>query len=234
MHPTPSICTVDDAGTAWIRMRFKKNKVWVEVDADHVPVLRDGRARIKYQLDQPYEYRVKRQDLRTLEERPAAAPQPRPLPRAERAEPPSEPAADRVVYIYTDGASSGNPGPAGIGVVLKYGAQRKEISAFIGRATNNIAELLAIQTGLAAVRNKRLPVRVHTDSSYAFGVLSLNWKPKKNTDIILAIRKQMAAFSDLRLIKVRGHRGVVENERADELATSAIRKAGRGTEPGEI
>lgn len=234
MQPTPSTCTVDEAGTAWIRMRFKKNKVWVEADADHVPILRDGRARIKYQLGQPHEYRVKPQDLRTLEETPPAPPQPRPLPCAERAKPPSEPAADRAVYIYTDGASSGNPGPAGIGVVLKYGAQRKEISEFIGRATNNIAELLAIQTGLAAVRNKRLPVRVHTDSSYAFGVLSLNWKPKKNTDIIRAIRKQMAAFSDLRLIKVRGHHGVVENERADELATSAIRKAGRGTEPGEI
>jgi ribonuclease HI len=233
MNLKSSMHATDSTGTAWIRMRFKKNKVWVEADADQAPILRDGRARIKYQLDQPHEYRVKRQDLRTLEETPAAPP-PRPLPSAERARPPSEPAADRIVQIYTDGASSGNPGPAGIGVVLKYGAQRKEISAFIGRATNNIAELLAIQKGLAAVRNKRLPVRVYTDSSYAFGVLTLNWKPKKNTDIIRAIRRQMAAFADLRLIKVRGHHGVVENERADELATSAIRQAGRGTEPGEI
>jgi len=226
MHPTPSTRTIDAAGTAWIRMRFKKNKVWVEADADHAPILRGGRARIKYQLDQPHEYRVKRQDLSALDEPPAAA-QPRPLPCAGRAKPPPEPGGDRIVHIYTDGASSGNPGPAGIGVVLKYGAQRKEISAFIGRATNNIAELLAIQKGLAAVRNTRLPVRVYTDSRYAFGVLTLNWEPKKNTDIIRAIRRQMAGFSDLKLIKVQGHHGVVENERADELATSAIRQAGR-------
>lgn len=227
MHPIPSIRTIDDTGTAWIRMRFKKNKVWVEADAENAPILKDGRARIKYQLDQPYEYRVKRQDLRSLDERPAAVRQPRMQPCGERAKPPTEPAEGRIVHIYTDGASSGNPGPAGIGVVLQYGAQRKEIAAYIGETTNNIAELLAIQKGLAAVRNTRLPVRVYTDSSYAFGVLTLNWKPKKNTEIICAIRRQMTTFADLKLIKVRGHYGVVENERADALATSAIRQAGR-------
>jgi ribonuclease HI len=226
MSPISSNRATDPAGTAWVRMRFKKNKVWVEADAAGRPLQMDGRVRIKYQLDQPHEYRVKHHDLRCLEEVPAEDPQ-TPLGRpAGRAKPPSDPPADRIVHIHTDGASSGNPGPAGIGVVLQYGSRRREISEYIGAATNNIAELLAIQKGLAAVRNRRLPVRVYTDSGYAFGVLTLGWKPKKNTEIISAIRKQMAAFDDLKLVKVRGHHGVLENERADELATSAVRQAG--------
>lgn len=225
MNPKASMTATDAAGAAWVRMRFKKNKVWVEADADGRPLQKGGRVRIKYQLDQPHEYRVKRNDVIGLDEKPAETPPPAP-PAAGSAKPPDDPGGAPIVHIYTDGASSGNPGPAGIGVVLQCGAQRKEISEYIGRATNNIAELLAIQKGLAAVKNRGLPVRVYTDSSYAFGVLTLNWKPKKNADLIGAIRRSMAAFADLKLVKVRGHRGVVGNERADELATSAIRQAG--------
>jgi ribonuclease HI len=226
MSPTPLTRAIDDTGAAWIRMRFKNNKVWVEADSDNAPLLKDGRVRIKYQLGQPHEYRVKRSDLRSLDERPAEVAQAPTQHLTKPAKPPADTAGGRIVHIYTDGASSGNPGPAGIGVVLQCGAHRKEISSYIGEATNNVAELLAIQRGLAAVRNPRLSVRVYTDSSYAFGVLALNWKPKKNMDLIRTIRKHMATFDDLKLIKVRGHHGVVENERADELAASAVRQAG--------
>jgi len=213
--------------TKWIRMRFKTNKVWVEAGADGRPRQKGGRVRIKYQLNQDQDYRVRVENLCPLEGPATALPE----PSAETASTP-DPAADGrcasgVVNIYTDGASSGNPGPSGIGVVLTYGGQRKEISEYIGEATNNIAELMAIQKGLSAVKNRRLPVRVYTDSTYAHGVLALNWKPKKNRDLITAIRRSMAAFARLKLVKVPGHTGVAENERADELATAAIRKAGR-------
>ncbi|MBI5582086.1 MAG: ribonuclease HI [Deltaproteobacteria bacterium] len=206
-------------------MRFKNNKVWVAADAEGRPLEIGGRALIKYQLDQPQDYRVGTENLRRLAEVAAA-------PRAPAAKVPRRPAAavtDRpeegVVHIYTDGASSGNPGPSGIGVVLIYGSQRKEIGEYIGEATNNIAELLAIQKGLAAVKKKNLPVRVYTDSSYAHGVLTRNWKAKKNQELIAAIRKDMAAFRDLRLVKVEGHKGVVENDRADRLAVAATKEA---------
>ena len=226
MNSTPSIVTTDSTGTAWIRMRFKKNKVWVEADAQGRPFQKEGRVRIKYQLDQPHEYWVKRQNVSSLDEGLPEVPKP-PEPRStvrstlEHAEEKS-----RIVHIYTDGASSGNPGPSGVGVVLTCGEKRREISEYIGYATNNIAELTAIQKGLAAVRNRRLPVRVYTDSSYAYGVLALNWKPKKNTDLIAAIRQTMSSFPLLTLVKVPGHQGVAGNERADALATSAIRQAG--------
>jgi ribonuclease HI len=205
-------------------MRFRRNKVWVAVDAHDRPIQSDGRVRIKYQLDQPHEYWVKAQNLKALDE---TAEDPASVTRTAGCVPRSTEAAEggRIVNVYTDGASSGNPGPSGIGVVMQYGTQRKELSEYIGRATNNVAELLAIYKGLAAVKNKRLPVRVYTDSSYAHGVLALNWMPKKNLELIAAIRKSMAAFADIRLVKVRGHHGIVENERADELATAAIRNA---------
>jgi len=224
--------TTGSTGTNWIRMRFKRNKVWVEAGADGLPLQRGGRVRIKYQLNQDQDYRVRAESLLPLEGSSAASPEPPaeapPIPEAVA----DDSGAGRVVHVYTDGASSGNPGPSGIGVVLTYGRQRKEISEYIGEATNNIAELMAIQKGLASVKNKRLPVRVYTDSTYAHGVLALNWKPKKNLDLVTAIRRSMSAFARLKLVKVPGHQGVAENERADELATSAIRNAGGRYERG--
>ena len=84
------------------------------------------------------------------------------------------------IRIYADGASSGNPGPSGIGVLLRYREHEKEISRNIGLGTNNIAELEAIRTGLLEVKNPDLPVRVYTDSGYAYGLLTLGWKARKN------------------------------------------------------
>jgi ribonuclease HI len=208
-------------------MRFRQNKVWAEADAEGRPAAHDGRVRIKYQLDQPHEYGVRAESLKTLEETTQAEARP-PAKRRQRVAAATEAGMqgreEPGIHIYTDGASSGNPGPSGIGVVLRYGDRCKEISEYIGTATNNIAELTAIQRGLAAVRQKHLPVRLHTDSGYALGMLSLNWKPKANHALIAAIRKSMAEFRDLKLIKVRGHQGIADNERADKLATSAIRK----------
>jgi ribonuclease HI len=88
-----------------------------------------------------------------------------------------------------------------------------------------MAELEAIRSGLMAVKNSNLPVRVFTDSTYAFGVLTKGWKAKKNQDIIESIKKILSKFNDLKFIKVKGHVGIEGNERADFLATSAITKA---------
>ena len=64
-----------------------------------------------------------------------------------------------------------------------------------------------------------------TDSKYAYGLLMLNWKPRKNLQLVESIKKTMAAFKDVKIIKVKGHSGHPENEKADFLATSAIKKA---------
>ena len=129
------------------------------------------------------------------------------------------------ICVFTDGASSGNPGPSGIGVLLRFGEHEKEISKFIGEATNNIAELKAILAGLSALKNPDIPVRLFTDSSYAYGLLVLKWKPRKNQQLVESIRQMMTQFKDLKIIKVKGHAGHPGNEKADFLATSAIKKA---------
>jgi len=226
-----------DDNINWKRMVFKKNKVWLATDQDQKPVTKNGKVLIRYQLDQDYEYWVLSKNITPIDS----------LQRTEKTEKGKkstqksskqkdtktisdtgvliETSCDNAINIYTDGASSGNPGPSGIGVVLCFGKHEKEISRYIGITTNNMAELEAIRSGLMAVKNSNLPVRVFTDSRYAYGVLTKGWKAKKNQDIIESIKKILSKFNDLKFIKVKGHAGIEGNERADFLATSAIKKA---------
>lgn len=216
-------------------MWFKTNKVWMAVDSRGKPLTKDGKVLIKYQLKQDYEYWVNRKNVSPID-----SPPPQTKARRKNKSPSKKSAAGKAgtestawdesayagkICIFTDGASSGNPGPSGIGVLLRYGEREKEISRFIGNATNNIAELKAIQAGLTAVKNTEIPVRVFTDSSYAYGLLVSNWKARKNQDLVDSIKKTIAKFKDLKIIKVKGHSGQAGNETADFLATSAIKKA---------
>jgi ribonuclease HI len=132
-----------------------------------------------------------------------------------------------TVHVWTDGACTGNPGPAGIGVVVIDGDIRREHSEYLGHGTNNIAELTAVLRGLDMVTEPDRPIRVYTDSSYSIGVLSLNWKAKANTELVLEIRDRLRAFPRLAFVKVAGHAGIPENERCDQLARRAITSAGR-------
>lgn len=129
---------------------------------------------------------------------------------------------DGIIEVYTDGACSGNPGPCGYGLLVREGSSYREISEYLGHGTNNIAELTAIGVALVTIEDKSAPVRIYTDSSYSIGVLTKNWKAKKNTALIMGIRAQISEFQDVRLIKVKGHAGHPLNERADTLATSSL------------
>ena len=71
-----------------------------------------------------------------------------------------------TIFLYTDGASSGNPGPGGYGVVLKCGRLEKEMSGGFARTTNNRMELLAVIVGLEAIKWQDAVVEVYSDSSY--------------------------------------------------------------------
>ena len=204
----------------WKRMRFKKNKVWLAVDRSGKPIEENDKVLIKYQLDQTHEYWVRRRSIKPLESDSAEMQgneKRQPLARADDRE---------GILIFTDGASSGNPGPAGIGVVFRFGKHEKEISEYIGLATNNIAELKAIEAGLLALKKTDLPVRIFTDSKYAYGVLTLGWKAKANSELVQSIKKTMKKFKNLKIVKVKGHAGDEGNERADFLATSAIKNSG--------
>lgn len=221
--------TISKDNIQWKRMCFKGNKVWVAVDPNGNFITRNGRVLMKYQIDQDYEYRVYERDLQPLDDTSEKRPPEIPSPKSTATGRPPEPRLDQedssrnVIRVYTDGASSGNPGPAGIGIVLRYGEYEKEISRYIGISTNNIAELEAIRTALMEIKKTELPVRVYTDSGYAFGLLALGWRPQKNQALVNTIKQRIAEFKDIKFIKVRGHAGHEENERADRLATSAIK-----------
>lgn len=223
---------------SWKRMRFKNNKVWLATEPDGKAVVKDGKVLIKYQLSQDYEYWVNPKAVHSLDVAPHKSAGRKKdksgKHSAKRDDVRSKIAAvdkalqSGAICIFTDGASAGNPGPSGIGVVLRYGKHEKEISKFIGIATNNIAELEAIRAGLSALKQRHLPVRIFTDSNYAYGLLVLGWKPRKNQNLLESVKKLISQFKDLRIIKVKGHAGVAGNERADLLATSAIKEAGIG------
>ena len=216
----------------WQRMYLKKNKVWVAVDDQDDPIVANGKYLIKYQLAQDYEYWVHTASVRPIEDPQAqtqipasTSPSKKKLTTPKSLSNTQQSIDQETVFIFTDGASSGNPGPSGIGILLRFGSHEKEISNSIGNATNNVAELEAIRIALLELKKKDLPVRIFTDSSYAHGVLVLGWKARKNKKLILSIKNSMSTFKDLKLIKVKGHEGLEGNERADFLATSAIKKS---------
>jgi ribonuclease HI len=127
------------------------------------------------------------------------------------------------IVAYCDGACSGNPGPAGLGVVILEGSIRTEISEPLGEGTNNIAELTAIERVLDTAPDPGRPLVIYTDSEYAIGVLSKGWKAKANVALVERVRERLAKRPATRLVHVRGHAGIELNERADELAREAVR-----------
>ncbi len=126
------------------------------------------------------------------------------------------------MIVYADGACSRNPRPAGLGVVIIDGDRRIELSEYLGSGTNNIAELTAILRALEEVVDADRPVVIHTDSQYSIGVLQKGWKAKANTELVASLKDVLAGRRRVRLVYVRGHAGVLLNERADALAREAV------------
>jgi ribonuclease HI len=137
------------------------------------------------------------------------------------------------IEIYTDGACSGNPGPGGWGVVLRAGAHEKELSGGEDETTNNRMELMAAIAALEELKQASA-VDLFTDSTYVRdGIMKWihNWKrngwktaarkPVKNVDLWKRLEQVMEPH-DIEWHWVKGHDGHPDNERADELARSAI------------
>ena len=134
-----------------------------------------------------------------------------------------------MVVIYTDGSSRGNPGPGGYGAVLKYKALRKELSGGFRSTTNNRMELLAVIKGLQALKKPNSPVTVYSDSKYVVDAVEKGWlwswikkgfKGKKNKDLWLQFAEVYKQHR-VKLQWVKGHAGIPENERCDQLAVEA-------------
>ena len=134
-----------------------------------------------------------------------------------------------MIELYTDGSSSGNPGPGGYGAILRSGQHYKELSEGFRKTTNNRMELLAVIKGLETIKKPGQEVMVFSDSKYVidsiekrwvFGWVKIGFKGKKNKDLwlrFLDVHKR----HNIRFTWVRGHNGHPENERCDELAVLA-------------
>ncbi|HQP48628.1 MAG TPA: ribonuclease HI [Spirochaetota bacterium] len=144
---------------------------------------------------------------------------------------------DGEITVYTDGGSSGNPGPGGYGVVILHDGERRELSGGFSRTTNNRMELMGVITALRSLGKTDRPITLYTDSSYVVNGITKGWAAKWRNSNWIKSDKKPAINPDLweelldlikplkiRFMWVKGHAGNIYNERCDELAVSSARK----------
>ena len=137
------------------------------------------------------------------------------------------------VYIYTDGACKGNPGPGGWGALLRFQDAEKEFFGGEDNTTNNRMEMMASIEALSKL-SRPCEVVLTTDSQYLRKGITewiINWKkrgwktankkPVKNADLWKQL-DELVQKHDVTWNWVKGHSGHAENERADELANKGI------------
>ena len=140
---------------------------------------------------------------------------------------------NKDIYIYTDGACRGNPGPGGWGAILVYKNNRKEIKGGSLLTTNNIMELRAVIEALSLLKFSS-NIILTTDSNYvkdgitkwihnwkSKGWKTSNKKPVKNKELWVKL-DELASKHKIDWRWVKGHSGHLENERADLLANQGI------------
>ena len=146
-------------------------------------------------------------------------------------------ASGGLVELFTDGACSGNPGPGGWGVLIRWGNHEKTLCGGEKETTNNRMELMAAIQALESL-TRGVNATLFTDSKYVKDGITqwiVNWKcngwktaakkPVKNVDLW----KRLDGALERHTVEwqwVKGHAGHVENERADELARQGLQEQG--------
>jgi len=130
-----------------------------------------------------------------------------------------------MLKIYVDGASKGNPGPSGIGVVIcRDGEILKNIASFIGNATNNVAEYMAL---IYALQESLIlhaeNIEINTDSQLLYRQIKKIYKIKsiKILGLYNQVLQLMSAFKEVSIKHIPRE----ENRGADKLANKAVKQA---------
>lgn len=241
----------------WVRAILRGQKVYARADAKGALLPEGGRVEIRYKPSDGRRYQARADNLEVVDAAPLPDETCAPAEAVQKPDaaggsgktsgakasggrakaPAAAPtqAPPGTVIVYADGACSGNPGPAGLGVVIIDGGSRVEISEYLGEGTNNIAELTAVLRALEEIPGDR-PMLIHTDSQYTIGVVQKGWKAKANTELVAELREALEDHGATRLVYVPGHSGVLLNERADALAREAVqsRKTRREVFTGKL
>ena len=142
----------------------------------------------------------------------------------------------KTVYIYTDGACSGNPGPGGWGAILRYNGTEKELSGGEEHTTNNRMEMCAVLYALNALKEP-CEVILTSDSKYVIDSITKGWvygwqkkgwkksdgKPALNVDLWQQLLEEIKKH-ELDYVWIKGHAGHPENERCDAEAVKESEK----------
>jgi ribonuclease HI len=151
------------------------------------------------------------------------------MTRSESSTPPEAP--ERSAVLWTDGAARGNPGPAGIGAILK--SETGEVlytgSEYLGHTTNNVAEYKAVLLGLAGALAQGISrIEVRADSELLIKQLKGEYRVKSPglKPLFEEARRLIARFDSVKLTHIRREL----NGEADRLANQGIDKAGRGSD----
>ena len=139
------------------------------------------------------------------------------------------------VDIFTDGACSGNPGPGGYGIIMKYKETVKELSGGAAQTTNNRMEMTAVITALETLKEP-CEVTLYSDSKYVIDSVTKGWvynwekknwkrgsEPVPNTELWKQLLSLLGKHK-VEFVWVKGHAGHPENERCDELAVEQSQK----------
>jgi ribonuclease HI len=233
----------------WVRALLREQKIYARADAAGALVADNGRVEIRYKPNDGRRYEARAANLTIVDATPlpdSTCGEATAVEKAEKsaaiassatvatrpggggritkaqaiaAGPPKAP--DGAIIVYCDGACSGNPGPAGLGVVVVDEGRRVELSEYLGLHTNNIAELTAVLRALGEIPEGK-PAMIYTDSQYSIGVLQKGWKAKANVALVAELRAVLKTRPAVKLAYVPGHSGVLLNERADQLAREAV------------
>lgn len=120
-----------------------------------------------------------------------------------------------------DGASRGNPGDAGFGVIIRNHREIEEISGFLGRTTNNVAEYAAVVAALTFAQRRSLQqLTIYSDSQLLVRQLTGSYRVKAPhlVPIYLQVIKLRRSIPTFQILHVRRE----ENREADQLANQAI------------